>query len=77
MIKMMKILVCAAFVVDFYCAENAHFQKKTRKFQVEMLESLLCIVCLAQKKSLSKAHNKTRKGKKPQKRPFSLVFLTF
>ena len=39
---MIKILVCrvltrrnnAAFVVNFHCATNAHFQKKTTKFQV-------------------------------------------
>ena len=62
---MMKTLVCrvwtrqniAAFVVNFNCATNAHFQKKTTAFQVGKLESLLRIVCLARKKPSSKAHS--------------------
>ena len=56
--KMMKILVyrvwtqrnIAAFVVNFHCATNAHLQMKMTKFQVGKLESLLRIVCLAQKR---------------------------
>ena len=62
---MMKILVCcvwtrrniAVFVVNFHCATNDLFQRKTTKFQVGKLESLLRIVRLAQKKPSSKAHS--------------------
>ena len=62
---MIKILVCrvltrrnnAAFVVNFHCATNAHFQKKTTGYQVGKLESLLRIVGLARKKPSSKANS--------------------
>ena len=47
----------ATFVVNFHSATNGHFQKKTTKFQVGKLESLLRIVCLARKKPSMKAHS--------------------
>ena len=47
----------AAFVVNFHCATNAHFHKKTTKFEVEKLESSSSIACFARMKLSSKAQS--------------------
>ena len=44
----------------FPLCNNAQLQKKTTKFQVGKLESLLRIVCLARKNPSSKAHSTQR-----------------